>query len=233
MAPVSAYDAFASVYDDFSSVMTEDVNFYVGLAAEAEGPVVELAVGTGRVAIPIAVRTHRRVIGIDVSRAMLETAARNAAAADVELELRVGDMRELELDEPTDLVICPARSLLHLRGHDERVAVFRSVAAALRPGGRFAWNAFVFDPAVAAELDGTWREQGGVRHRADYDYDERRIDLALEDGSTVHLWWVDADEWDSAVGESGLEVEARYGWFDKRPFDEASREAIYVARKPQ
>jgi SAM-dependent methyltransferase len=229
---MGAYDAFASVYDDLSSVMTEDVDFYVGLAAEAEGPVVELAVGTGRIAIPIAARTHRRVIGIDVSPAMLETAARNAAAADVELDLRVGDMLELELDEPTDLVICPFRSLLHLHGHDDRVGVFRRVASALRPGGRFAWNAFVFDPTVAAELDGRWREEGGVRHRADYDFDERRIDLSLADGSLVQLWWVDPEEWDTAVAGSGLEVEARYGWFDRTPFDETSREAIYVARRP-
>jgi SAM-dependent methyltransferase len=229
---VGGYDAFAPVYDDLSSVMTEDVGFYVELAAEAEGPVVELAVGTGRVAIPIAARTGRRVIGIDVSPAMLAIAARNAAAAGVELDLREGDMRELELEEPTDLVICPFRSLLHLHGHEERIRVFRGVASVLRPGGRFAWNAFAFDPAVAAEYDGTWRVDGGVRHRADYDFDERRIDLALADGSTVQLWWVDRDEWDLAVAEAGLEVEALYGWFDRRPFDETSREFVYVARRP-
>jgi SAM-dependent methyltransferase len=229
---VSDYDAFAAVYDAFSSAMTEDVDFYVSLAAEAEGPVVELAVGTGRVAVPIAARTARRVIGIDASPAMLDAAARNAAAAGVQLDLRVGDMRELELDEPTDLVICPFRSLLHLHGHDERLGVFRRVAAALRPGGRFAWNAFVFDPAVAAAHDAVWRDEGGVRHRADYDYGERRIDLSLPDGATVCLWWVEPDEWELAVAESGLEVEGRYGWFDRRPLDGTSAEAVYVARRP-
>ena len=50
---MSAYDAFAPIYDAWYP-MTEDVPFYVGLAEEAEGPVVELAVGTGRVAIPVA-----------------------------------------------------------------------------------------------------------------------------------------------------------------------------------
>jgi SAM-dependent methyltransferase len=172
------------------------------------------------------------VIGIDISPAMIETAARNAATAGVQLDLRLGDMRELDLDETTDLVICPFRSLLHLHGHGERVRVFRRTASVLRPGGRFAWNAFVFNPAVAAALDGKWREEGGVRHRADYDYDARRIDLALEDGSTVQLWWVDRDEWDAAVAEAGLEVEALYGWFDRTPFDDASREFVYVVRRP-
>ena len=229
---MSDYDAFARVYDDWSSHMTEDVDFYVSLAAEADGPVVELAVGNGRVAVPIAQRTGRRVIGIDVSAAMLDGARARAAAAGVELDLRLGDMRELSLEEPTDLVICPFRSLLHVQGHEEKLRVFRSVATALRPGGRFAWNAFVFDPAVADEIGGRWREQGGIRHRVDYDLDDRRIDIALPDGPLVTVWWVDPAEWDELVVESGLEVEARYGWFDRTPLDADSREAVYVARKP-
>ena len=229
---MSDYDAFARVYDAWSGHMTEDVDLYVSLAAEATGPIVELAVGNGRVAVPIAERTGKRVIGIDGSQAMLDGAAERAARAGVGLDLRHGDMREFTLDEPTDLVICPFRSLLHLPSRDDRLRVFRRVAAVLVQGGRFAWNAFVFDPAVAAEIGGEWREQGGVRHRVDYDLADRRIDLTLEDGSTVPLWWVDPWEWDSLVTDAGLEVEARYGWFDGRPFDETSREAIYVARKP-
>jgi YD repeat-containing protein len=229
---VSDYDAFAPVYDAWSGHMTEDVELYVSLATEAAGPIVELAVGNGRVAVPIAKQTGKHVIGIDGSQAMLDGAAERAARAGVGLDLRHGDMRDFTLDEPTDLVICPFRSLLHLPSRDDRLRVFRRVAAVLVPGGRFAWNAFVFDPAVAAEIGGQWREQGGVRHRVDYDLADRRIDLTLGDGSTVPLWWVDPAEWDSLVTDAGLEVEARYGWFDRRPFDETSREAIYVARKP-
>ena len=232
MAHVSAYDAFAPIYDAFAAAMTEDVPFYVELAAAARGPVVELAVGTGRVAIPIAERTSRRVIGIDVSAEMLEVARRSAADAGIELELRQGDMTDLALHEPTDLVICPFRAMLHLPGHDARVDVMRRVRAALVPGGRFAWNAFVFDPAVAAEIDAVWREEGGVRHRSTYDFAERRIDLELESGGCVPLWWVDRDEWEAAIAEAGLEIEALYGWFDRRPFDDTSREFVYVARRP-
>jgi SAM-dependent methyltransferase len=230
---MSDYDAFAAVYDAWSSDMTEDVGFYVSLAAEADGPVVELAVGNGRVAVPVAARTGRAVIGIDVSPAMLDAARARAKSAGVELDLRLGDMRELSLEAPTDLVICPFRSLLHLRSHDDKLAVFRAVVAALRPGGRFAWNAFVFDPDVAREYDGRWREQGGVPHRVDYDYDDRRIDLSLPEGPLVTLWWVDREEWERLVAESGLDVEALYGWFDRRPFDETSREYVYVARRPR
>ena len=46
------------------------------------------------------------------------------------------------------------------------------------------------------------------------------------------LWWVDRDEWEAAIAEAGLEIEALYGWFDRRPFDDTSREFVYVARRP-
>src|SRR2546430_13940727 len=77
-------------------------------------PGVELAIGNGRVAIPVAQATGRRVIGIDSSPAMCEQARVRAAEADVELALPQGDMRELALEEPAALIYCPFRSLLHL-----------------------------------------------------------------------------------------------------------------------
>jgi SAM-dependent methyltransferase len=229
---VSDYDAITPVYDAWSAHMTEDVDFYVSLAAEAEGPVVELAVGNGRVAVPIAERTGRRVIGLDASPAMLEAARARADAAGVALELRHGDMRELELDEPTDLVICPFRSLLHLPTWADRRRVFERVAAALAPGGRFAWNGFAFDPAVAAEHAGGWHDQNGIRHRVDHVPADSRIDITIADRGTVSLHWVTRSEWDGLVDVAGLEVEALYGWFDRRSFDDESRELVYVARRP-
>jgi SAM-dependent methyltransferase len=118
--------------------MTDDVPFYVALAREADGPLVELAVGNGRVAIPVARETGRPVVGIDSSPAMLEQARERAAEAGVELDLREGDMRELELDGPAALISCPFRALLHLPTWADRRVTFERVAASLRPGGRFA-----------------------------------------------------------------------------------------------
>jgi SAM-dependent methyltransferase len=229
---VSTYDAFAPVYDDWSAHMTEDVAFYVELAREADGPVVELAVGNGRVAVPVAQAIGRPVIGVDASPAMLDGARERASTAGVELDLRVGDMRELALEEPAALVYCPFRSLLHLPTWHDRRRTFERVAASLRPGGRFAWNAFVFDPRIAAEIDGVWRDQNGVRHRCDYDPSDNRVDVTLESGASVSLWWVARSEWEALIDVAGLEVEALYGWFDRRPFDAASRELVWVARKP-
>ena len=144
--------------------MTADVAFYVELAAEADGPLVELAIGNGRVAIPVAQATGRAVIGIDSSPAMLEQARARAAEAGVELDLREGDMRDLALDEPAALIYCPFRALLHLPTWADRRRTFERVAASLRPGGRFAWNAFAFDHRIAARLDGAAPGRAGPAH---------------------------------------------------------------------
>ena len=147
-------EAFSERYDEWSAPMTSDVPFYVALAGEATGPLVELAIGNGRVAIPVAQATGQPVIGIDSSPGMLEQARTNAAAAGVQLDLRPGDMRELTLDEPAGLIYCPFRALLHLPTWADRRQTFERVAASLQPGGRFAWNAFVFDHHIAVRLDG-------------------------------------------------------------------------------
>jgi ubiquinone/menaquinone biosynthesis C-methylase UbiE len=100
-------DGFARRYDEWAGEMTEDVPFYVELAREADGPLVELAIGSGRVAIPVAQATGRPVIGIDSSPAMFEQARARAAEVCVSLELHEGDMRELSLDEPAALGLLP------------------------------------------------------------------------------------------------------------------------------
>jgi SAM-dependent methyltransferase len=228
---VDAYGAFAAIYDEWSAHMTEDVPFYVELAREADGPVVELAVGNGRVAIPVARETGKAVIGIDRSPAMLAQARERAEAAGVQLILRELDMRDFELEEPAALVYCPFRALLHLPTWDDRRRVFERVAAALRPGGRFVWNAFAFDHGVAARLDGKHQDEP-VPHSLRYAVGDNRIDIVLDAGGETSLWWATKNEWLGLVDVAGLEVEALYGDFDRSPFTEDSREYMWVARRP-
>ena len=223
-------EAFAERYDDWSAQMTEDVAFYVALAGDADGPLVELAVGNGRVAIPVARATGRPVIGIDSSPAMLEQARLNAEAAGVELDLREGDMRELALEEPAGLIYCPFRALLHLPTWADRRRTFERVAASLRPGARFAWNAFAFDHRIAAQLDGQ-HQDGPVPHTVRYDVGDNRIDIALDGGGTSSLWWATKNEWLGLLDVAGLELEALYGTFDRQPFGDDSREYVFVARR--
>src|SRR4051812_31899000 len=146
------YEAFTPTYDRWASDMTEDVQWYVSLARHAAEPIVELAVGSGRVAVPIARETGKRVLGIDRSPSMLAVAQERAGG--LPIELREGDMRDFVLDDPVELVICPFRSLMHLPTWADKRRVFEGVAASLKPGGRFAWNVFAFSPQMAAQLVG-------------------------------------------------------------------------------
>ena len=225
-------ERFADLYDEWASEMTEDVAFYVELARETDGPLVELAVGSGRVAIPLAQAAGRPVVGIDTSPAMLAQARERAEAAGVELHLREGDMRELELDEPAGLVYCPYRALLHLPTWADRRRTFARVAASLRSGGRFAWNAFAFDHAIAARLDGLHQDEP-VGHSLRYAVGDNRIDITLDGGGTSSLWWATKNEWLGLIDVAGLEVEALYGGFEREPFTEDSREYVWVARRPK
>ena len=227
---MSWHEAFSRRYEEWSAHMTEDVAFYVELARVADGPLVELAVGNGRVAIPVARATGHPVIGIDSSPAMLELARTGAADAGVELDLREGDMRDLALDERAALIYCPFRALLHLPTWADRRRTFERVAASLRPGGRFAWNAFAFDHRIAADLDGRHQDEP-VPHTNRYAIGENRIDITLDDGATSSLRWATKNEWLGLIDVAGLHVESLHGGFAGEPFDDASGEYVFVVRR--
>ena len=223
-------EAFSNRYEEWSAGMTADVAFYVALALEAKGPLVELAVGNGRVAVPVAQATGRKVIGIDSSPAMLAQARRWAEEAGVELELIEGRMQDLALAEPAALIYCPFRALLHLPTWADRRRTFERVAASLQPGGRFAWNAFAFDHRIAVEYDGVHRDRP-VPHVNRYSVGDNRIDVILDDGSKSSLWWATKNEWLGLIDVSGLQLEALYGGFAGEPFGDDSREYVFVVRR--
>ena len=224
-------EGFADRYEEWSAEMTADVAFYVRLARQAAGPLVELAIGNGRVAIPVAQATGQPVIGVDSSPAMLSQARARAAAAGVRLDLREGDMRDLALGEPAGLIYCPFRALLHLPTWADRRRTFERVAASLRPGGRFAWNAFAFDHQIAARLDGQHQQQP-VPHTNRYAVGDNRIDITLDGGATSSLWWATKNEWLGLLDVAGLAVDALYGGFAGEPVDDGSREYVFIGRRP-
>jgi SAM-dependent methyltransferase len=226
---MAEYDPHAADYDVWAADMVEDVQWYVSLARDAAEPIVELAVGTGRVAIPIARETGKRVIGIDRSPAMLAVAGERAAGLPV--DLREGDIVDLALEEPVDLIICPFRSVMHVRTWADKRKLFERVAAALRPGGRFAWNVFAFSPFVAIEIEGKRETRGDSWQEVRNVPADNRIDLVRNEG-VIPLWWMTRAEQEGLCDVAGLEVEALYGGFHREPYDEQSLEMVWVAGKP-
>ncbi len=229
------YDAIAAFYDPWSASVTEDVGFYVEEARAAGGPVVELAVGTGRIAIPIA-KAGLRVVGVDQSPGMLAVARAYAEreGVDESVDLRVGDLRSPPVDERVPIVVCPFRSLLHLADEREKLHALEAAATLLQPGGRFVFDVFAPSREDIEETDGRWLErEPGIEERADWDEEARTLVLTVRaDGDEVSftLHWLSLPEWLRILDRAELDVEAVYGWFDLRPH-EGEEDMIFVTRR--
>jgi len=233
---MTLYDDIAALYDPWSRSVTEDVLFYVEQALASGGPVVELAVGTGRIAIPIA-RAGIDVVGVDSSPGMLSVARAAAEDAGVaeRLDLRVGDLREPPVAERVPLVICPFRTLLHMETEHEKLRALRAACGLLAPGGHFVFDVFAPSREDIEETDGRWLErEPGIFERADWDLEARRLVLSIRGGeqsARFALHWLSAPEWNALIGDAGLVAEAIFGWFDRRPYD-GGEDQIWICRRP-
>jgi SAM-dependent methyltransferase len=230
---LSSYDAIAELYDPWSASVVEDVAFYLEEARRSGGPVVELGVGTGRIAVPLGA-DGIHVIGIDSSRAMLDVCARRAALAGVTLDLRVGDLREPPVTERVPLVICPFRSLLHMHSDEDRLGVLGAAYDLLLPGGRFVFDVFTPDADDIAQTQGKWLERvPGIFEHAVWDESARTLTLTVRDNereTTMALAWLSPDEWRDLLEQAGFEIEACYGWFDRTPYM-GREDTIWVTRR--
>jgi SAM-dependent methyltransferase len=228
---LSSYDAIAELYDPWSASVVEDVALYLEEARRSGGPVVELGVGTGRIAVPIAA-DGIRVIGVDSSRGMLEVCARRAALVGVELDLRVGDLREPPVDERVPLVICPFRSLLHMHSDDDRRRVLEAARALLNPGGRFVFDVFAPGKEDIEQTHDRWLErEPGIFEKALWDEEQRVLTLTVrgeEAETTMRVSWLPPQEWRRLLRETGFEVEACYGWFDRGPY-KGGEDTVWIA----
>jgi len=231
----SPYDPIARIYDPWSRSVTEDIDFYVEEALASGGPVVELAVGTGRIAVPIAA-ARIAVVGVDRSEGMLAVARAYAAEQGVEafVDLRRGDLRDPPVHGGVPLVIIPFRSLLHMETEEDRAAALAAAHRLLLPDGRLIFDVFAPSPEDIEDTNGRWIErEPGIFERAVWDEDARRLSLSVRSGesaSTMTLAWLTPPEWQQLLERSGFVVDALYGWFDRRPF-EGGEDTVWIARR--
>jgi SAM-dependent methyltransferase len=231
----SPYDAIAELYDPWSRSVTEDVPFYVAEARKAGGPVVELGVGTGRIAVPTAV-AGVAVIGVDSSARMLEVCRRRAETAGVAglLDLRLGDLAAPPVSEQVRLVTCPFRAYLHLPDAAGRLGALAAARELLVPGGRLIFDVFAPLRDDIEETHGRWIErEPEIFERADWDEQAQTLTLSVrgpEGEGTMRLAWISESEWRRTLEEAGFEVERSYGWFDYRPYG-GGEDMVFIARR--
>ena len=228
---MSEYEAQAELYDRLSPGLLGDVEFYRDLALEAGSPVLELGCGTGRVTIPVAL-AGVPIVGLDSARPMLDIARREAQGVKG-IRWVEGDMRDFSLRERFGLIFIPYRGFLHLLTAGEQMAALAAVFRHLAPGGRLALN--IFNPAIVSPLISPPRlpygemREGRTRGR---EADKARAILSRTNRG-LPLRYIVREEMEELLLLSGFEVQALYGWFDRRPFDRLSSEMVWIARRPE
>ncbi len=233
-----------------------DAELWVSLAQESEGPALELAVGTGRVAFALA-RAGLPVTGLDRSAHMLAVARQRLAEEPAEVQARVtlvqAPMQEFRLDAQFGLIYVPARSFQILTERADQRRCLECCAQHLRPGGRLAFDVFhpklsrLLVPGGVDEAPSEYDLPDGVRVReqghSDYDlatqtvFWHARYEWTAANGvmtpreytTALHYFFRDEVEW--MLEACGFRVEALYGDFGRQPFTAESPEMIFVARK--
>jgi SAM-dependent methyltransferase len=197
--------------------------------------VVELGVGTGRIAVPVA-EAGVRVIGVDSSPGMLAVCRERAEDAGVAelLDLRLGDLRNPPVSERVRLVTCPFRSYLHLADDAERLEALNAARELLVEDGRLIFDVFAPSREDIESTNGRWLErEPGIWERADWDEDGRRLVLGVRSAqgeTTMTLSWLAVSEWRELLERAGFAVDACYGWFDRRPYA-GGEDSIWLARR--
>lgn len=235
--PSTYGDRIADIYDDWHPT-ADDAEQAADVLAElaGDGPALELAIGTGRVAIPL-LRRGVAVCGIDASAGMVAKLREKPGGPDIPVE--VGDFSEVDVDGRFRLIFVVFNTFFVLLTQDDQVRCFRNVAAHLEPGGSFLIEAFVPDPTMYASGQRVAATSVGL--------DEVRLDAGLHDPSSqivdaTHIVLRDGDvrlypvrlryawpaELDLMAELAGLRLRARWANWDRASFDASSTKHISV-----
>ena len=144
--------ADAALYDLSYSWLDLDLDFYVRTAKAANGPVLEVACGTGRVLLP-TLAAGVDIDGFDREPAMIAALERKAAARGLRARVSVADMRDFALPRHYALVTIPFRSFLHLSSTEDQLRTLRAIHEHLEPGGSLVFNVFYPSPAIIAKKE--------------------------------------------------------------------------------
>jgi SAM-dependent methyltransferase len=236
-------DGFADVYDDWYADIS-DVEMSTAVLADlaAGGPVLELGVGTGRLAVPLAA-TGLEVHGLDSSTAMLERMAAKPGGELVHAHL--GDMVDDMPDGPFALIFVAYNTFFSLLTAERQQACLVAAAQHLNPGGCFAIEAFVADAGETAASSVTVRAVTADRvvlsvNRSDPGRqvaEGQYVDITESGGIRLRPWsirWASPAQIDRMAAAAGLSLTHRWAGFDRSLFsDESERHvSIFRARPP-
>ncbi len=253
--PGDNYDPFARFYDLFYAQRDEDIAMYLDFAQAADGAVLELGCGTGRLLLPLA-RAGHRVTGLDCSAEMLARAQERLRAAGLSerATLVQGDLRRFELAERFALAILSVNTFMHCHNTQEQLACLECIYRHLHSGGRLVIDLTHPDLQTLTEADGRLLSDEPVRDlqtghivqrfiRQHLDMAEQTqhvtfiIDEIAPDGSVRRMLFpfrlriVFRFEMELLLRLAGFGLEALYGSYQLEPFESHSERMIFVAHR--
>jgi len=253
--PGDDYDAFARFYDLFYAQRDEDIAMYLDFAQAADGAVLELGCGTGRLLAPLA-RAGHRVTGLDSSAEMLAHARERLRAAGLteRVTLVQGDLRHFDLGERFALAILSANTFMHCHDTQEQLACLGCVHQHLHSGGRLIVDLSHPDLQMLGEADGHLLSDDPVRdphtgctvlrfvhQRLDVANQMQHVTFILDevapDGNVRRMFFpfrlrlVFRFEMELLLRLAGFGLEALYGSYQLEPFESNSERMIFVARR--
>jgi SAM-dependent methyltransferase len=235
--PETYGDRIASVYDSlYEDHLDTDAAVDALARLAGPGPVLELAIGTGRLAVPLAQRGVD-ISGIDASDEMVARLRAKPSGADIPVTM--GDFAAVDVEGTFSLIFVAFNTLFALLTQDDQVRCFQNVAAHLADGGRFVVEAFVPDldrfdrgqrvNVAAVDLDRV--DLDVSRH----DSVAQRVDsqhiFVTEDGiklAPVSLRYASPSELDLMARLAGLELQERWGSWHGEPFTDRSTDHISI-----
>lgn len=236
-------ERWASIYDDvFAAADESAIDFlegYAGTPARA----LELAIGSGRIALPLAARGVE-LSGIDISEEMVGLLRDKPGGGTIPVTM--GDFADVGITGTFPLVYLVFNTLFALLTQERQAECFRNVSEHLDPGGRFVIECFVpnvkrfddYNTRMAVSSISTVDEHAYEMsiHRPDTQRISTHVVRRQPDGSSkvfpVEIRYAYPPELDLMARLAGMEREGRWGWYDLRPFNERSTAHVTVYRKP-
>ena len=240
-------------YDALNSFLSADIPFYVEEARRSQGATLEVACGTGRLSIPIAL-AGVEIVGLDISPSMLAHARTKSEAASAKIEFVEGDCRTFELGRKFSLIFMAFNSMQHMHDYASQAALFASVRKHLAEGGRFIFDVFNPKVEILARASGERRvereyEDPDGKGRMAFEYSATYDDAAqvsdiqcyfVRRGPTgeeleirceeMHLRSFFPQELDLLVRSQGFEMVEKFGNFERKPFASGDPKQVVVCK---
>ncbi|HMW34338.1 class I SAM-dependent methyltransferase [bacterium] len=251
MSASTAYPEFVARFYDtvYAKIRTSiDHDFYVEETTRAQGSVLEVGVGTGRLFME-ALRAGADIYGLDASATMIRTLQAKLDAKEKQ-RVSVADVRDFTMDRRFALIVAPFRVFTHLRTVDEQLAALACIKDHLEPGGTLILDVFNPDPVLCSQgrestldFDGEWAPGQRLKRFTtvvpDFMHQINHVTMRYvwdENGTTHDESWsfrvryYFRFELEHLIYRSGLALETMYGGFDRTAFDENSKELIAVCK---